>query len=519
LLAPRGGHGQINGQINSRIGSQVGSGKNIVKSDEKEQKILKMRHTGLPTTFDWTYAQTPEEGDVLVNVMEGLIELDESMQPQPSLAEKWQISSDGKTYKFTIRSGVQWSDGKPLLAKHFVLSWNRLKDPAKKGPYSNYLADVAQVSAPDDKTFIVQLKRTVPYFLELLGFWVTFPIREDMLRSNVWRTPTQIPVLGPYVVSQVEKNTVTTLSYNPRYWGKKPAVLHVKLIVEPDEIKARTLFDTGQVDLILDANQLDLLRLGVSENGQSMYQKFKYFAITYLGFNHRSGAGKNVNFRKAMAYAIDRTKLVSDLGVGGQEATSLVPPGLMGYEARQGQPFQLDHAKDNLEKAKSAGLAEFKPGANPLVMVVRKGPMAEIAKNVAAQLQSNLGLSILVRELVSDEYVSDMLNGRYDLAIARWGADFPDPATFMDLMRSQGNLSRTAWSNADYDNLVKNAGDTLDRAERAEYYRIAQRILLEEQVGIVPLFYPQTIALVSRKIRNLYIAPIRALHFKRIQMH
>src|SRR4051812_40762673 len=110
-------------------------------ADTRSNAIF-LRLIGEPETLDWNKAHTSIETHVLVNLMEGLVGFDETMNIAPALAQSWKVSRDGRTYTFTLRPGVKWSDGVPLRARDFVYSWKRLLSPATAASYAYMLYDV-----------------------------------------------------------------------------------------------------------------------------------------------------------------------------------------------------------------------------------------------------------------------------------------------------------------------------------------------------------------------------------------
>ncbi len=164
---------------------------------------FKFRLMAEPTSFDWHEASTSIETPFMMNLMEGLTEVDQNLKPKPCLAEKVDISKDQKTYTYTIRKNVKWSDGTPLKAQDFVEGWKRLLTPATAAPYAYLLYDVigaeafnkrqesdftkVGVSATGDSTFVVRLKRPVAYFGFLPVFWPPFRFRKDLFDKDQFR--------------------------------------------------------------------------------------------------------------------------------------------------------------------------------------------------------------------------------------------------------------------------------------------------------------------------------------------
>lgn len=468
---------------------------------------LRIRVGSDPLTLDWNMARTDAESMVLMNIMEGLTALDESLQVKPALAERWVVSPDGKTYTFHLKKAL-WLDGKPLRAQDFTHSWDRLRSPATGSPYKNYLADVASYRAVSDAVFEVRLKRVVPYFPSLLTFWVTFPRRADQ--------GSQIITLGPYRLKSWKKGKSLLFDINPTYHGSRPSVTAVETVVEPDDQKALALLSDDMLDLMPDASALDAFKGSVAGQAWGL-RTFKHLAVHYLGFNHKSPFCADRNLRLAIAKAINQEALVHTINRKDTPATSFIPVGLLGYEAKPAVPFNVTEAKSALKaylaaRKKSAGDVRLK-------LAARKGRQYETAQLVAEALKRNLGISVSARALDAAEYQSTLKSGAEDLFIGVWGADFPDPATFMDYMKSSAGLNFTNWKSDSFDKLVTNAGDTQNAQERAEYYRIASRMMLTEHVALVPLYYPAIIVLAGQRVKDVFVDPLKYLFFSRLKMH
>src|SRR4051794_30637058 len=154
-----------------------------------------------------------------MNLMEGLVTFDSSLNVMPCLAESWKISPNGKTYTFKLRHDVKWSDGVPLKAKDFVYSWKRLISPVTAASYAYFLFDIegaewyykgivkdfnaVGIKAPDDYTLVIKLARPVAHWIYIPSFWVTFPLRQDIVEKygEAWTKPGRMVTLGPFTLA------------------------------------------------------------------------------------------------------------------------------------------------------------------------------------------------------------------------------------------------------------------------------------------------------------------------------
>ena len=183
-----------------------------------EQQIFRMRLSGEPATLDWSLAHTMIETYVLMNLMEGLVAFDSSLKVVPALAKSWKVTEKGTRYTFQIRKNVKWSDGVELKAQDFVYSWKRLLSPVTAASYAYFLFDIVGarefhsgkmtdfskvgIKALNDHTFTVKLKYPVAYWKYIPSFWVTFPLRKDIVEKfgTAWAKPGAMQTVGPFTL-------------------------------------------------------------------------------------------------------------------------------------------------------------------------------------------------------------------------------------------------------------------------------------------------------------------------------
>ncbi|OFZ17763.1 MAG: hypothetical protein A2X94_04125 [Bdellovibrionales bacterium GWB1_55_8] len=499
-------------------------------------KSLRFRLSDDPVTLDWNLASSSHETHVIMNLMEGLVEEGPDLAPRPALAERWEISPDGKTYTFTIRADVTWSDGKPLIAAHFRDSWLRLLAPKTRSSYASFLFDIENAEAyhlgtahPDqvgirvlsEQKLQVQLRRVVPHFLHLPSFWVTFPIRTDLISKSEknWTSPKKLVTLGPYLLSEWKKGSHIRLKKNPSYRGWTAAsdtIDDVTILILKDDKKARQLFREGKLDFFLDATTEDLLGIAPQKQGTgTRLAQFPYLATYYLGFNVTAGPLRDPAIRRAIAAAVDREKIGSTLQGGQIPARCWVPPGILGHQAGGSPEATLFEARATLAKA---GFADGR-GFPSLQLFIRKFDGADkLGDFLRASLQEKLGIRAEVSITSPAEFDRGTKSGKAALFVGHWGADFPDPANFYEVFNSQSGANRTRWKDTEYDSLVKAAGATLDSSARMAAYSKAEDILLHKDAVIVPLFFRRNVALLGPRVRKLEISPLNYLFLKTVEL-
>jgi oligopeptide transport system substrate-binding protein len=195
-----------------------------------------------PPTLDWSLATDHVSFDVLTNLMEGLTQYNQKMEPIPAIAKRWEFSPDGKIITFFLRDDVLWTDGKKVTAMDFKYSWERLLNPATAAEYAYFLFDIENafeynsgkikdpsllgIEAVSPTVLKVRLKRPVYYFPSITTFMVTFPQRKDLIEKygDHWTDPEHIVTTGPFALEEWKHEYKLIFKSNPRYYGKAPEV-------------------------------------------------------------------------------------------------------------------------------------------------------------------------------------------------------------------------------------------------------------------------------------------------------
>lgn len=493
---------------------------------------IRFRLTADPATLDWNLARSSHETYVIMNIMEGLVEEGTDLKPRPALAEAWETSADGRTYTFHLRPGVKWSDGKPLRAQDFVDSWLRLIDRKTDSPYSTFLdnlegaeafrkgkgrRDSVGVRTVGDGSLQVKLRQPVPHFLHLLTFWVTFPVRTDLIRKHgaKWSLPPLLVTLGPYVVKEWSRGQSIVLERNPQYYaleeGRGPSVGRIEALVELNDRRARTLFSEGKLDFLVDATTTDVME--ARESGKARVEQFPYLATYYLGFNVKSGPLKDGRVRKALTLAVDRSGIPARLQAGQIAAGGWFPPGMDGHLPNWSPQGALHDARGLLVKAgfpEGAGFPEL------TLWVEKFDGSAALAQLVVESLRDRLGVEIATHIASPAEYQRNVRGGRAALFIAHWGADFPDPINYLEIFQTGSGTNSTGWSSPAFDALLSKARATLDKKQRHDIYSEAERVLLDQEGVIMPLFYRKNAVLLSPRVKNFSLSPLNYLFLKDI---
>lgn len=486
---------------------------------------ITFRIKGEPETLDWNRAHSIIEAYILMNLMEGLVTFDSNLKAVPALAKSWQLSADRKSYLFRLRPGVLWSDGVPLKAKDFVYSWKRLLSPLTAAPYAYSLFDIvgAQdynsgkikdfeqvgVHALDDQTLQVTLNAPVAHWIFVPGFWVTFPLRQDVVEKygEGWDSPGRMVNLGPYSLSSFDHNAKVTLKANAKYYGERGNVSKVTALIMKDDSEALSLYEQNKIDFLTELATADLKRLKT----RSDLKAFPHLKTGYLAF---VTSKTNLKVRRAIAMAIDKSKFNEILSGGQEPATSFVPPPLLGYSKTIGLPFYPKKARFELLHS---GLDTTVP--LKIEYLIPDWDKAQlIAETIQSELQKNLGIEVILKPYENKSYRTMLDLFAYPMFDYTWTADYPDPDNFLSVFQGDSGNSRTGWKNTEFDGMVQQARQVPDSKLRQDLYLQMQKVLLEDEVVIVPLYYEPNLVLVHSHVKSFELNPLDYLYLRKVNV-
>jgi len=500
----------------------------LLQAGEKGSKrVFTFRLQTEPETLDWNRAHTPLETYLLMNLMEGLLRLDSNLHTVPGLAESWTVSADRKVYTFHIRPGVKWSDGSILKAQDFVYSWKRLLSPETAAAYAYFLYDVVGakefnqgklqsfdqvgISAVDSLTLQVKLVQPVSYWPYITTFWVTFPLRQEVVEKQGprWEASQKLVTLGPYLLDRHEFNSKFMMTANPNYYGKRGNADELVGQIVADDATALSLYEAGTLDFLSDISTVDLKRL----EGRADLKVFPYLKTVYLGFVLNQASVLDVHMRRAIAGAIDKTQFVQILKGGQESATSFLPTSLrksFGLDTQSdgvGVPYGLTQARLEFaqSKVKPAKLTMTLPAFDKSLLV---------GQIIQASLKKNLGIDLELQSWDNKAYRTRLDQKINPVFLASWSGDYPDPDNFFSVFLGASGNNRTSWRNGRFDEGVSQARHASSLSERKKHYLKLDEILLRDDVVIIPLYYEPNLALVRPRVKNLELNALNYLNLK-----
>ncbi|MCB0348757.1 MAG: peptide ABC transporter substrate-binding protein, partial [Bdellovibrionales bacterium] len=482
-------------------------------------------------TLDWNKSTDTTSSRIVDNLMEGLTEYnfdDPELTLQPGLAEKWSSSKDAKTWTFTLRKNVTWSDGVPLTTKHVLDGWVRLLSPSTASEYAYFLYNIKNgekfskgevkdasqlgIKAIDDQTIEVQLENTMSFFPYLLTHTSTFPVRLDLIEKfgDKWTDAANFVGLGPYSLKVWDHDKALVLERNDKYYGQ-PAILKNVIYYMISELStAINLFDAGKLDALDELPKSEMAALTMRPE----HKKHSFLVLQYYGFNVEKPPFNNINLRKAIAHAIDKKEIVEVMGSQDIPLKSWVPAGMFGYEPDIGLDFDVEKAKEYLKKA---GYEDAAKVPRLTLAFNTNENHQKVAENVQAQLKRNLGINLELKNEEWKVYLANLKADAHPMFRMGWVADYPDPDNFLNLMISGSQNNRSRWKNKEYDRLISQGASELDKEKRRKIYQNAQKILVEDDVPGIPLFTSVHHYMVAERVENYPANVLNNLPYSKVR--
>jgi len=483
------------------------------------ETVLHRGNGAEPETLDPQKSTGVPEANIQYELFEGLTTYSPDGKVVPGVAEKWDVSDDGKTYTFHLRDS-KWSSGDPVTAGDFVYAFRRLVDPATASDYAYIIDDIANAydirngtqkdltklgaEAVDDKTLKITLAHSTPYFLGLLRHSSVLPVNEKSIKAHPddWTKPGNLVGNGAYTLTEWTPQASLTMAKNPNYYGADKVKID-KLVYYPTEDLGEEFkrFRAGELDVTYDTPS-DQMKF-VEKNLKDQFQNSPYLGTYYYVINlTKEPLGKQRDLREALALAVDRETLVSKITQAGElPAYAWVPPGIHGW-TQQATDFKDMKKKERIVKAMALLAKNGYTPLNPLKVDILYNT-SENHKKIAVAIQS-MWKAIGVKATITNQewkvYLGTRHDKQYQVARAAWIGDYEDPTTFLTLFLSDaGDQNDAGYNNPDYDKLVKDSAKETDPDKRMKMLEQAEAIFLKD-LPIIPIYHYTTKHMVSPKL-------------------
>lgn len=476
-----------------------------------------------PPSLDWNLASDSASFDVISNLMIGLTKFDQDLEGniivRPACAKTWSISSDGKVYIFELDPRAKWSDGRELIAKDFLDSFARILDPKTAAPYGSLLSviDLSASKAFGKHKLKIVLKEPRAYFLYLTAYCITLPIRKDLIDryGDQWTSSKNLVVNGPFKLKEWRHEYKIILTKNPLcHLSQKQSVSGIQYFMIPEQASAYSLFKSGALDWI-DNRSIPISEIKKLKN----IQRISLLRNTYVGFNLQAKPFDNLKLRQALFFAIDRQALSNIIGKGDFANSTWIPPSLnnyLDYEYLLSKFQEVHGFKPSLQAYLNGYFPELarkllkesqcKDISNIEFLIPNRDSTKLLAEALQAMWTKELNLKIKIRVLEWKIYLSELQKNPPGIFRMSWGADYPDPDTFMQLFLRSNPINYGKYSNSLYDNLVLKAAS--QAKDRKRLYSEAEARLTIQDAAIIPILIDSQNHLAKKNIHGITLNPL-----------
>jgi len=449
----------------------------------------------------------------------------------PGLAEKWEISPDGKVYTFHLRKGVKWHDTrsfKPtrdMNADDIVFTFDRQwhdTNPFYKVTSSNhsYFNDMGlsktlkSIEKKDDYTVVVTLNQAEAPFLSNLAMpYASVQSKEyadAMMKAGTPEKIDQDPIgTGPFSLVQYQKDAVIRYKAWPQYWNGKAKVDDLVFAITPDASVRWAKLQKGECHVMPYPNPADLEAMKKDPNVQVLEQPG--LNVGYLAYNVTKKPLDDVRVRKALNMAINKKAILDAVYLGtGIAAKNPLPPSMSAYnDAIKDDPYDVEGAKKLLAAAGHANGFEMDLWAMPV-----QRPYNPNAKRIAELMQSDLakvGVKAEIKTFEWGEYRKRMQAGEHMSGMLGWTGDNGDPDNFLAVLlgcdaskNNGGNVAK--WCYQPFEDLIQKAKVETKPAERDKLYKQAQ-VIFKEQAPWFTIAHAVQLKPVRKEVIDFKLSP------------
>jgi peptide/nickel transport system substrate-binding protein len=510
------------------------------------KKIFRMNQVQNVETLDPAFAKNQYIMWHVNQCYNRLIEFDEHMNPQPSLAKSWHISEDRKTYTFILRNDVYFHDnpvfengkGRRMNAADVVYSFARILDEktASSGAwiFNDRVDSIHPFVAVNDTTFELHLLRPFNPMLGILSMMYCSIVPHEVVEKWGKDFRSHPCGTGPFVFQDWEEAVAVTYRKNEHYWerdsagNRLPYIDGIKFSQVDSKASEFLLFMEGDIDFMngIDAVFKDQI---LSKNGllkheyQSKFrlQKHSYLNVEYLGILQDSIKNStqillNKKIRQAINYGFDRKKMITYIrnNIGIAANAGIVPIGLRGYDSVlvRGYSYQPELAKRLVDEVRN------ELGSLPTITLLSNDNYSDRCTFIASQLKE-IGLDVKIEIMQPSLLREQMSNSNANFFWATWIADYPDAECYLTMFYGKNTAppNYTRFHNEAYDKLYEQCLIEPDEKKKIELFQAMDRILIEE-APCVPLFYDEVMHFVQNRVKHFNTNSSNLFDLKRVQL-
>ena len=438
------------------------------------------------------------------------------------LAESWDISDDGKTYTFHIRDGVKFSDGEVCDANAIKANFDAIIENKDRHTWLEMMNLLVGVSAPDDKTFVIELSE--PYYPLLTELGVTRPfamISPKAMKDGSTKDGVNAYIgTGPYVLTDFVTDEYAIFEANENYWGEQPKIKKITVKVIPDNQTRILALEKGEIDMIFGKNMIDADAI----NQYTGKDKFTVSlsdptSTRQIVLNTTRDVLADKEVRQALQHATNKQAISDGIFYGLEQPADTLFAKTVPYCDIDLEPYAYDVelAQSMLDEAGwvvGADKIREKDGQKLNIdLLYNSDSVTE--KAIAEYLQSEyqkIGISLNIHGEEEQSYRDNMKAGNFDMVFnICWGTPY-DPQSSLAAMRAPvyGDYAAQLGleDKADIDQAITDILVSTDETKRQELYTFVLTRLHEDAVYI-PLTYECN--------KAIYRSDLQGFHFTQTQ--
>jgi peptide/nickel transport system substrate-binding protein len=424
------------------------------------------------------------------------------------------VSSDGRTYTFTIRRGFRFSNGAPVTAANFRAAFTRALNPRMQSPASSFLDDVASIRTAGQSQLVIRLKKVAPDFVAriTMPFFSAIPTNLPITAEGVGAP---LVSAGPYYVKEWVQRRSAILVRNP-YWKNnaepwkslgRPANADGFTFTFGNALEATLLrLQRNEVDLgnIPPAAASDLAQQYGINKGRFFIRK--QLVTWFVALNNEQALFRgNTKLRQAVNWAIDRPSLVRQFGyLGGARTDQILPPGMPGFADTKQYPLEGVNTT-SLNRAKALAQGSTRSG-KAVLYTFNSSPGPQLAQVLQFNLkQIGIDAEIRTYDRVVQHEKAATRGEPFDVTVEGWGADYADPYNFLNVLldgtriQATNNVNTSYFNDAKYNRMMEQAA-RLSGQQRYDAYARLDADLMKNAAPMAPFINTNAKILVGQEI-------------------
>ena len=461
-------------------------------SVEREPDWIQVRLKKNPNTLDPARIVDLDSARIAAKLFSALIGFDEQLQPTGDLARSWTLSTDGRTYLFTLRDDVFFFNGRAVTAQDVIFSFERVLAPQTRSPRTWVLsriegadafmqgrsAGVSGLRALGPHRLEIELTEPFAPFLSMLGLTTAYVVPREEVERLGEEFGRHASGSGPFMLAEWKHNQHVRLSKNPHWRGPGPLSSGINYRIIPEDFTAMVAFEKGSLDILPEIMASEYVRYTRDPQWRDCVQQAVSLNTYYLGFNCRRAPFTDVRVRQALNYALDRpTMLAAILDGRGELARGPVPPKLRRGPAPAGYDYDPQRARMLLAEA------GYPDGFSMRIYQTADAENLDMCQAVQAYLQA-VGIRVSIVQLEWSTFLAAVAEGEADAFWLSWWADYPDGENFLYPLFHSANQgaggNRSQYGDARFDSLIEQAVTTPDSLKRDLLYAQSEDLIVDQ---------------------------------------